>query len=327
MSPNVSVDAVITGTIRQTIIRRLLFLAALLLSDSVRTVVSHFLWPQTILRSPDSVEWISGLCTTRVVLAVWLVTRVGIWRTPSGLVRVIVYITSYLVGDILSKCLRFHLDRDAFSVDSWISFSISFDGVTFHLLSLATLATLLYLPLRLISLRLFHSDQRLSHDAVLSLLKMIGFTGWIALLILCVGLVTNDKLPYTPLSGLTRSESVAYWFRIHVLNALSNALSTMIVLFCLSKRAGLWWIAALVLGSVAEIYARQLAFWIQFQIVEPTRLPAGALFRGFHDSWQYRCGQVTTLTAALIAGSLFGVKVVRIKRSSGKTENVIQKAG
>ena len=295
--------------LHKTIVRRTLFLAVLLLFASIDRLARHLIWPTTIPLSPRSVELIAGLCTTRGVLAVWLVTRIGVWNSIHGLVRVVGYVVAYVCGDLLSRSLDQYLNGSIGKYGIFGSFFAPFPTVMYDLLALSTLAVMLYLPLSLMSLRLVESSQTVPGNLSLSIPRIAGFTTAAALLSCCVATLTNEALPTTALTGMTRGEAFSYWLRIGFLNALPATASATVLLFCISKRVGWWWLLAYGFGALTQIGAKELVMAIRYRIEPPSPLTALTGIRGFRPSWLFQTGQVTTVFMACLVATWLGVEI------------------
>ncbi len=225
-----------------TLARRVLFIAALLLTGPMSVSAFHYLQKTGATRLPPLAVFTWGLDEIGMVLAIWLVARVGIWRTWSGWLRITCYLLSYAYGRML-----FSATQDWMIIsDATFRFPGSerndYARPALDLLSLLMDVWLLAPILILTEFLLAGSGNRTRRTNRFSISGILLFTTTAAIAFAWIKFLTSNLAPQTYYSHLSQSEAIKDWLGNYLPSKIPQVIAAMTIMYGLSKR---WWLALL----------------------------------------------------------------------------------
>jgi hypothetical protein len=247
---------------------------------------------------------ILGMETTVTVLAVWLVTRSGVWRSGRGWLCVVTYIIAFAYGRMLFS-----------STQTWwlsLNTAFRFPGNEFadfsrpmlDILSLMMTAWLLLPFVSLAAMSLCSTDQAPKRTQHFSISGMIGFTMLAAIVLVSIRFLTSDFAPQTYYSERSEADAIKEWvgdlpFRIPPLMA------AIMILFGLMNRRRLLTLAflgAVALDGIGSFIVAGIAEQVTGQ--KYVSIPGNTLA----DYTLFVCGRSIIVGAAFSTAILLGVR-------------------
>ena len=299
-----------------TVVRRALFVAALLLIGPVTVSIFYYsLSPNTPGPSPVGVfAW--GMDSIGVVLAIWLVTRSNVWRSSGGLLCVAVYMIAYAYGRMLFSTTQDWLNAS----DATFRFPggklEDYARPALDLLSVMMFAWLLTPVAILSEAVLSDSDDGSKRSGRFSISGLIGFTTIAAFAIVWIRFLTSEFAPQTAYSHQSPSDAIKEWIGTYLPFTIPPLIAASVILFGLTKR---WWVA--LLGFLCAMILDGLGTTLVASALQYlTGQQQGGILGGAPiDRWLYICGRSLTVCCAFSTARLMGVRPIFRNRETQNT--------
>ncbi|MBI1246848.1 hypothetical protein GC197_03260 [bacterium] len=287
-----------------TIARRMLFVVALSCIGSIAMIIFRTLnHPNQGPPRPVAV-FVWGAASMWPIVAIWLVTRSGVWTSWLGWLRAGLYIVAFLYGivlyDFTQRVLIDWVD-ELYLPGSKLEDFPSAISMMIHTLAIICLL----IPLAMVgSAALVTTDQVVTRRGRFSISGLIGFITTIALVLGCTQFLTSDYSPWDKFNQQT-PQQLQLWLGTRLLFHLPPLLASMLIMYGLSKR---WWwaFAALPAAIAIDALGSRVVTYLAEQI---NGEQSGNILSDSHIScWMYVSGRSLTMWIALCMARLLGVK-------------------
>ncbi len=317
------------------ILRRALFIFALLSHAAISTSSFDYVYNNPAVRvtggkAPLSLiafaAFMLGAGSISIVLAVWLVSRTGVWRTWSGRLRAAVYLLAYSYGRMLHSATQDWLHQrgpDGLRISDGagaIPFrwpGLYFDDYARPLLDLHILLIYVWLFIpAFVFCRGALSEKQLNSErnASFSVIALISWITTASIILLWTRVLTWAPLPETAYSHMSPMEAygMLLWY---VPGKIIIVVAVMITVIAWS---GVFWqaLVAFFVVLLVDGFGQWLYYgWIdsfRFEFLKSNVLEGPALER-----WSNIVGRNSTVWIAFGLASLTGVSFRRMTHTSG----------
>lgn len=248
------------------------------------------------------------------MLAIWLVTRKGIWLSWSGLARIAVYVASSAYGRMLFTATQ----------NAWASSDASFTWpggklLDYHwaasdLLIVMIFALVLGPIVGMAGIVLTNAHDAATTHARLSILSIIMYMSAVGVAIVWMKFLGSDLWPHNQLGGYSQVKVFQRWLADYVPFALPQVVSAYVMLIGFMNRWR-WAIAAALAAMFLDMVGSGVIGSVAEQLTGKRH--GGVVGGASMDRWYYICGRSITVATALSTARLLGVRPIFGSRKNG----------